>query len=120
MGSGIRKVILCSVAACGAATAGALFLIDWKATARQYQTGTIQIARQGSSCERLVIDNVTGAITSRQQVPCGNMLGNAPGNAAGDALKAPSVTPAPSTLSAPPRYSSGARIEAIRDHFRGK
>jgi len=110
VGSSILKVIVCSVVAFGVVIAGAFVLIDRKPPPDLHQTGTIQIAGPGATCQRLVVDNSTGAIKSRQQVPCGDPPKEGPVAAA----------PAPPQPPAPQRYSSGGRLEAIRDSFNGK
>ncbi len=98
-----RKVIICGVVVVALAVAGAVAIRD-RMTSDPYPTGTIQITRQGSSCQRLVINNSNGGIQSSQQIPCGD---------------APKVAPA-SIEAAPSRHSSGGRIEAIRDSFRNR
>jgi len=85
------------------AVAGAFALRDRMAS-DPIPTGTIQITRQGSSCQRLVIDNSNGGIQSSQQIPCGD---------------APKVAPT-SIETVPSRHSSGGRIDAIRDSFRNR
>ncbi len=99
---GILKVVMCG-GVIAFVVAGAFFIHD-SMTSDPFPTGTIQITRQGSSCQRLVIDNSTGAINSSQQIPCGD---------------APKVAPT-SIETAPSRHSSGARIDAIRDSFRNR
>ncbi len=98
-----RKVVICGGVVVALAAAGAVAIRD-RMTGDPYPTGTIQITRQGSSCQRLVINNSNGGIQSSQQIPCGD---------------APKVAPA-SIEAAPSRHSSGGRIEAIRDSFRNR
>jgi hypothetical protein len=100
---GIFKIVICGGVVIASALAVA-FAIHDRMASDPYPTGTIQITRQGSSCQRLVIDNSTGAINSSQQIPCGD---------------APKVAPT-SIETAPSRHSSGARIDAIRDSFRNR
>jgi hypothetical protein len=97
-----RKVVICG-GVIAIAVAGAFF-IHHRMASDPFPTGTIQITRQGSSCQRLVIDSSTGAINSSQQIPCGD---------------APKIAPA-SIENAPSRHSSGGRIDAIRDSFRNR
>jgi hypothetical protein len=97
-----RKVVICAGVVISSALAVAFGIHD-RTASDPYPTGTVQIARQGSSCQRLVIDNSTGSITSSQQIPCGDP---------------PKI--APSTEVALPRYSNGTRIDAIRDSFRNR
>jgi hypothetical protein len=97
-----RKVVVCE-GVIAFVVAGALVIHDRMAS-DPFPTGTIQITRQGANCQRLVIDNNTGAINSSQQIPCGD---------------APKI--APTSIEAPPsRHSSGGRIDAIRDSFRNR
>jgi len=96
-----RKVVICGGVVIASALAVA-FAIHDRTASDPYTTGTVQIARQGTSCQRLVIDHSTGAITSSQQVPCGNP---------------PKIAPASNEAAPPPRYSSGSRVDAIRDSF---
>jgi hypothetical protein len=98
-----RKVVICGGVVFALAVAGAVAIRD-RMISDPYPTGTIQITRQGSSCQRLVINNSNGGIQSSQQIPCGD---------------APKVAPA-SIEAAPSRHSSGGRIEAIRDSFRNR
>jgi hypothetical protein len=98
-----RKLVICG-GAIALVVAGA-FAIHDRTASDPYPTGTIQIARQGANCQRLVIDNNTGAIKSRQQIPCGD---------------APKIAPASNETAPPPRYSSGGRVDAIRDSFRNR
>lgn len=74
------------------------------AASDRYLTGTIQLAPQGLSCQRLVIDNSTGTIKPGQPMPCGH----APKEAAR------------STVETPSRYSSGGRVGAIQDSFKNR
>ena len=83
--------------------AGALALRD-RMAGDPHPTGTVQITRQGSSCQRVVIDHSNGGIQSSQQIACGD---------------APKIAPT-SSEAVPPRYSSGGRVEAIRDSFRNR
>ena len=101
---GILKVVNGSGVVFAFAMVGAFVIIDRMAASDGYPTGAIQIARQGSTCQRLVIDNSTGAIKSSQQIPCGD---------------SPKAVPA-SIEAAPSRYSSGGRVDAIRDSFRNR
>ena len=96
-----QKVVICAGVVVASALAVGLAMRD-RVASDPYPTGTIQIARQGSTCQRLVIDNSTGAIKSSQQVPCGN---------------SPKIAPASNEAVPPPRYSSGSRVDAIRDSF---
>ena len=98
-----RKVIICGGVVVAFAVAGAVAIRD-RMTSDPYPTGTIQITRQGSSCQRLVIDNSNGAIKSSQQIPCGD---------------APKIAPT-SIEAVPSRHSSGGRVDAIRDSFRNR
>jgi hypothetical protein len=98
-----RKLVICG-GVVAVAIAGAFAIRDRMAS-DPYPTGTIQIARQGASCQRLVIDNNTGAIKSSRQIPCAD---------------APKIAPASNEAAPPPRYSSGGRVEAIRDSFRNR
>lgn len=84
--------------------AGALAIRD-RMAGDPYPTGTVQITRQGSSCQRVVINNSHGGIQSSQQIACAD---------------APKIAPTSSEAVPPPRYSSGGRIEAIRDSFRNR
>jgi hypothetical protein len=91
------------------AVAAGLVLINRMAATESFPSGTIQIARHGAGCQRLVIDNSTGAIKSSQQTPCG------------DAPKGDAPKEAPASVEAPPsRYSSGGRVDAIRDSFKNR
>ena len=98
-----RKVAICGGVIAFVIGAGVLAIRDRMAS-DPYPTGTIQITRQGSSCQRLVIDNSHGGIQSSQQIPCAD---------------APKVAPA-SVETAPSRHPSGGRIDAIRDSFRNR
>lgn len=98
-----RKVAICGGVIAFVIGAGVLAIRDRMAS-DPYPTGTIQITRQGSSCQRLVIDNGNGGIQSSQQVACGD---------------APKIAPS-SSEAVPPRYSSGGRVDAIRDSFRNR
>src|SRR5262245_56826123 len=93
------------------AIAGFFFFARGVASDR-YQTGTIQFASQGSTCQRLAIDNSTGMIKPGQQMPCAD----GPKEAAKSSAETPSRY---SKSSAEPssRYSSGGRVDAIRDSF---
>ena len=101
---GILKVVIGSGVIFAFAMVGAVVVIDRMAASTPQLTSTIQISRQGSTCQRLVIDNSTGAIKSSQQIPCGD---------------APKDAPAPTQV-APLYSSSGGRVEAIRDSFRNR
>jgi hypothetical protein len=96
-----RKVCICAGVVIASALAVGLAIHD-RTASDPHPTGTVQIARQGSTCQRLVIDNSTGAIKSSQQVPCGNP---------------PKIAPTSNEAVPPPRYSSGSRVDAIRDSF---
>ena len=85
------------------ALAGAFVIHDKMAT-DPIPTGTIQITRQGSSCQRLVIDNSNGEIQSSRQIACGD---------------APRIAPT-SSEAVPSRHPSSGRIDAIRDSFRNR
>ena len=97
-----RKVVICG-GVIAIAVAGAFAIRD-RMAGDPFPTGTIQITRQGSNCQRLVIDISTGAINSSQQIPCGD---------------APKIAPT-SIETVPSRHSSGGRIDAIRDSFRNR
>ena len=101
---GIFKVVICGGVVFAFAMVGAFVLIDRMAASDRHAMGTIQISRQGSTCQRLVIDSSTGAIKSSQQIACGDP---------------PKDVPAP-IEAAPSRYSSGERVDAIRDSFRNR
>ena len=101
---GTLKVVICGGVVFAFAMVGAFALIDKMAANDRYPTGTIQISRHGTTCQRLVIDNSTGAIKSSQQIACGDP---------------PKGVPAP-IKAAPSRYSSGGRVDAIRDSFRNR
>lgn len=73
-----------------------------------YLTSTVQLAPQGSTCQRLVIDNSTGAIKSTQQISCGPVSKESP---------TPSLT---ANDNAPARYSSGGRLDTVRESFRNR
>jgi hypothetical protein len=105
---GIGKVVICaSVMACAVGGGALVFAIrDRLLVSDPQPTGTVQITRQGSTCQRLVIDNTNGGIQSSQQIPCGEAPRVAP----------PSVDATPT----PSRYSTGGRVEAIRDSFRSR
>ena len=100
---GILKVIGCGVIF-AFAMVGAVVVIDKMATSPPKLTSTVQISRQGSSCQRLVIDNSTGAIKSSQQIACGD---------------SPIDAQAPTQV-APSHYPSGGRIDGIRASFRNR
>ena len=100
----IFKVVICGGVVFAFAMVGAFVLIDRMAASDRHPMGTIQISRQGSTCQRLVIDSSTGAIKSSQQIACGDP---------------PKDVPAP-IEAAPSRYSSGERVDAIRDSFRNR
>jgi hypothetical protein len=105
---GIGKVVMCaSVMACAVAGGALVFAIrDRLLVSDPQPTGTVQITRQGSTCQRLVIDNAHGGIQSSRQIPCS---------------EAPRVAPATvDTATTPSRYSTGGRVEAIRDSFRSR
>jgi len=98
-----RKALICGGVVIAFAVAGAVVIHDRMAS-DPFPTGTVQITRQGSSCQRLVIDNSTGTINSSQQIPCGDV---------------PKIAPA-SIENPPSRHSTGGRIDAIRDSFRNR
>jgi hypothetical protein len=66
-------------------------------------TGTI-FARNGSICQRMVIEHSSGAIKSVQNVPCGD---------SSQQVAAPAAV-------APSRYSNSSRVDAIRDSFKNR
>ena len=101
---GILKVLLCGGVVFAFAMAGAVVLVDRMGASDPYPTGTLQIMRHGSACQRVLIDNNTGAIKSTQQIPCRDVSKTAP----------------PPIEAAPPRYSSGGRVDAVRDSFRNR
>lgn len=82
-------------------------------------TGTIQIGPDGDNCQRFVIDNKTGFIRHDQPVACGEPARDSKRESAKvkdskrESAKAPNRAPEGTE----PRYSSGARIEAVRDSF---
>ena len=100
---GILKVVVCGGVVFVFAMIGAFVIIDRTAAGDQHLTGTI-LARHGSTCQRLVIDNSTGAIKSIQQIPCGD----------------PPKEVSTSIEAAPSRYSNGGRVDAVRDSFRNR
>ena len=104
----ILKVIVGGGVIFASAIAGAFFITRSLGASDRYATGTIQLMRQGSTCQHLVIDNNTGAIKSAQQVPCGDTRADTP------------TAPPRSAESVPSRYSSGGRVDAVRDSFRSR
>ncbi len=100
---GLLKVVICGGVILAFAMGGAVIIVDRMAASEQHLTGTI-LARHGSTCQRLVVDNSTGAIKSSQQIPCGDP---------------PKEVPT-SIEAAPSRYLGGGRVDAIRDLFRNR
>jgi hypothetical protein len=84
------------------------------AASDRHLTGTIQLAPQGSTCQRLVIDNSTGTIKPGQPMPCGDVA-----KEAAPRLPAPKEA-ARVIVETPSRYSSGGRVDAIRDSFKNR
>lgn len=101
---GIFKVVICGGVVSALAMMGAFVLYDRMGTSDRHPMGTIQISRQGSTCQRLVINSSTGAIKSSEQIACGDQSKE---------VRAPDEA-------APSRYSSGGRVDAIRDSFRNR
>lgn len=105
------KLAVLGGAALASAAAGVLFFINRTASSDRHMTGTIQLTRHGAGCQRLVIDNATDTIKSSQQVPC-----DSPAKQVTQPIEG-----APSGhSSAPSRYSSGGRVDAVRDSFRSR
>jgi hypothetical protein len=82
-------------------------------------TGTVQIGADGDSCLRFVIDNKTGFIRPGQGVDCREPAKDSKRESAKvkDSKREGAKVPnrAPELLE--PRYSNGARIDAVRDSF---
>lgn len=67
---GAFKVVICGSVVSAFAVVGALVLINRLAASDRHPISTIQISRQGSTCQHLVIDSSTGAIKSSEQIAC--------------------------------------------------
>lgn len=100
---GVIKVVIFGGLVFALAMTGVYVIVDRMPAADRHLTGTI-VARHGSTCQRLVVDNGTGAIKSVQQIPCGDPPREVP-----TSIGAPSA-----------RYSSGGRVDIVRDSFRNR
>jgi hypothetical protein len=110
-GHNVLTAVICGGVVFASAIAGLIVFtrtVGSNTASDRYQTGTIQLGPQGSTCQRLVIDNNTFTIKPGQQLPCGDAPKNVPKEAAR------------STAEAPSRYSSGGRVDAIRDSFKNR
>lgn len=119
-GHGMLLAIVGGSVLCASAIAGLIVSVRDTGTVAgdRYQTGTIQFASQGSACQRLVIDNTTFAIKPGQQLPCGDVPRD--GTKKDTRKQAAPKEAARPTLEPTGRYSSGGRVDAIRDSFNSR
>jgi hypothetical protein len=78
-------------------------------------TGTVQISVDGTICRRLVIDHRTGTVKSDERVPCADQGKEA--RAPKDAPRGPRAPVQAQEGPEPSRYSTGGRIDAVRNSF---
>ena len=98
---------------------GALHVVT--AGARQSaanMTGTVQLG-DGDACQRFVIDNKTGFIRHDRPIACGEPAKDSKRESAKvkDSKRESAKEPNRAPEHTEPRYSSGARIDAVRDSF---
>jgi hypothetical protein len=104
------------------------FTLAWReGQARQHMTGTVYLAVDGNTCRRLVIDHRTATVTSDERVPCvdqgkdqtkeqARAQKEAP-RAQKDASRGPKGPVQGQDGSDPARYSTGGRLDAVRNSF---
>jgi hypothetical protein len=79
-------------------------------------TGTVFLPVDENTCRRLVIDHRTATVTSDERVPCGNQA-KEQARAQKDTPRGGKGPAQAQDASDPSRYSSGARLEAVRNSF---
>lgn len=129
---GIQKLILCATAVVGVLLAAAIAVWHGMSGSRDQRsanlTGTVQIGADGDTCQRFVIDHRTGFIKQEQRVACRETAKESGREAAKDSRRETAKAPKRETTKQPisvperaeSRYSSGARIEAVRDSFNNR
>ena len=129
---GIQKLILCAGVALGVSLAAAIAVWHGMIGSRDQRsanlTGVVQIGADGDMCQRFVIDHKTGFIKQEQRVACRETAKEsgreAPKDSRRETAKGPGRDTTKQPISVPeraePRYSSGARIEAVRDSFNNR
>lgn len=95
----------------------------WHSEAKTNLTGTVYLPVEGNICRRLVIDHRTATVISDERVPCADQ-GKEQARAQKEATRAQKEAPRGSKGpvqsqdgSDPSRYSTGGRIDAVRNSF---
>ena len=96
-----------------------LSLVSGQKTAKL--TGTLQLpVGDGTMCQRFVIDNTTGLVSQEQPVPCREPASDSKQGSAKDSRSGTARDFKRPAESSEPRYSSGSRIDAVRDSFNNR
>ena len=107
----MSTIVVGAGAVVASALAAGLFAVN-AVTGRQSSanlTGTVRLGMDANSCQGFVIDNKTGLIRHDQRVVCPEPAKESKRETAKEVKRAPERTE--------PLYSSGARIDAVRDSF---
>jgi hypothetical protein len=114
-----KKLVVGSAATIVAGVIAAIaihFALAWQQSqAKTNLTGTVFLPVEGNTCRRLVIDHKTGTVTSDDRVPCVDQA-----KEARTQKETPRGSKGPVQAqdgSEASRYSSGGRVDAVRNSF---